>query len=272
MTHDAARRSQVIVVSVLFCCVGVLTLYCSLARQDALSRHIFSMEQRFVDKATFFVLIILAATVNVRLAALLPYTDRRSTAWRNVALRRILSLHTASKVVEDLPQLVLAGVFLVHTSAAADLSVSDSGAVGAAIVQLLVSGVSFVLTLLWLGLQIADSHRPTPLTPKRGPTPTSPPQWPTGMAGERRRSSLFGGGSGVERSQTSGVERSTTRRGPARNFVQVETVQVHRGPDHGGVKLSEEVSAGGAAGDGNDDSSAMKTDISTTEHLVAERV
>ena len=165
----ALASTVVIALSVLFCCVlTVGWLYCSLARHDALSRHIFSMDESGLDKAVFFVLIILAATVNVRLATLLPYTERQSTGsstWRKVALRRILIIHTASKVVEDLPQLLLAGVFLVHTSGADDLSVSDSGAVGAAIVQLTVSGVSFVLTLLWLGLQIVDSHRPSARRP-----------------------------------------------------------------------------------------------------------
>ena len=82
-------------------------------------------------------------------------------------MQRILSLHTASKVVEDLPQLIIASIFLVHSSvltgddAAAAATAADeasSGAVGAAIVQLVVSGVSFALTLLWLGLQINDSR------------------------------------------------------------------------------------------------------------------
>ena len=146
------------------------------------------MDESGVDKAAFYVLVLLAATVNVRLAALLPWhKDDRSDA-----LKRILKLHTASKVVEDLPQLVLVGVFLVHSS------VSDradgSGAVGAAIVQLVVSGVSFALTLLWLGLQIVDSRRPAATKPD-----------------------LAGG----ERSEQG--ERSKPRRGSARNLVRVET-------------------------------------------------
>ena len=97
-------------------------------------------------------------------ASLIYRSGRR---WREVAMQRILSLHTASKVVEDLPQLIIASIFLVHSSvltgddAAAAATAADeasSGAVGAAIVQLVVSGVSFALTLLWLGLQINDSR------------------------------------------------------------------------------------------------------------------
>ena len=97
-------------------------------------------------------------------ASLIYRSGRR---WREVAMQRILSLHTASKVVEDLPQLIIASIFLVHRSvftgddAAAAATAADeasSGAVGAAIVQLVVSGVSFALTLLWLGLQINDSR------------------------------------------------------------------------------------------------------------------
>ena len=105
-------------------------------------------------------------------------------------MQRILSLHTASKVVEDLPQLIIASIFLVHRSvltgddAAAAATAADeasSGAVGAAIVQLVVSGVSFALTLLWLGLQINDSRyakiRRTTL-----PRAPAPRQWPSSAA------------------------------------------------------------------------------------------
>ena len=64
--------------------------------------------------------MLLAATVNVRLAALLPWkrVSRESgVRSRSVALRRILWLHMLHKFVEDLPQLVLAGIFLSVQSA-----------------------------------------------------------------------------------------------------------------------------------------------------------
>ena len=224
----AVASTALIATSILFCCGGVLRLYVTMARSGKLSRRLFHMDESGVDKAAFFVLVLLAATVNVRLAALLPWhKDDRSDA-----LKRILKLHTASKVVEDLPQLVLVGVFLVHSS------VSDradgSGAVGAAIVQLVVSGVSFALTLLWLGLQIVDSRRPAATT----------------------KPDLAGG----ERSEQG--ERSKPRRGSARNLVRVET------------PASKEPSAGGAAGDDDDGSSAMNNDaeISYTEQKITARV
>ena len=181
----AVASTALIATSILFCCGGVLRLYVTMARSGKLSRRLFHMDESGVDKAAFFVLVLLAATVNVRLAALLPWhKDDRSDA-----LKRILKLHTASKVVEDLPQLIVVGVFLVHSS------VSDradgSGAVGAAIVQLVVSGVSFALTLLWLGLQIVDSRRPS--TPRSAKESASTP-----LPGARRR-------------------------GSARNLVRVET-------------------------------------------------
>ena len=158
-------------------------------------------------------------------------------------MQRILSLHTASKVVEDLPQLIIASIFLVHSSvltgddAAAAATAADeasSGAVGAAIVQLVVSGVSFALTLLWLGLQIVDSRRPAATT----------------------KPDLAGG----ERSEQG--ERSKPRRGSARTLVRVET------------PASKEATAGGAAGDDDDESSAMNNDaeISYTEQKITARV
>ena len=219
----AVASTALIATSILFCCGGVLRLYVTMARSGKLSRRLFHMDESGVDKAAFFVLVLLAATVNVRLAALLPWhKDDRSDA-----LKRILKLHTASKVVEDLPQLVLVGVFLVHSS------VSDradgSGAVGAAIVQLVVSGVSFALTLLWLGLQIVDSRRPAA---------TTKPD--------------LAGGEGNEQG-----ERSKPRRGSARNLVRVET------------PASKEPTVGGAAGDDDDESSANAEISYTEQKITA---
>ena len=55
------------------------------------------------------------------------------------------------KLIEDLPQLVLAALFLGTQSG------TQSDAEGAAVLQLVVSGVSLGLTIIWLGLQGADS-------------------------------------------------------------------------------------------------------------------
>jgi hypothetical protein len=71
------------------------------------------------------------------------------------------------KFVEDLPQLVLAGIFLsIQSSGApgndgpvetADAAAgADAGAAAAAVLQLAVSGTSLGLTLAWLALQGAD--------------------------------------------------------------------------------------------------------------------
>ena len=223
----AVASTALIATSILFCCGGVLRLYVTMARSGKLSRRLFHMDESGVDKAAFFVLVLLAATVNVRLAALLPWhKDDRSDA-----LKRILKLHTASKVVEDLPQLVLVGVFLVHSS------VSDradgSGAVGAAIVQLVVSGVSFALTLLWLGLQIVDSRRPAATKPD-----------------------LAGG----ERSEQG--ERSKPRRGSARNLVKVET-----------PAPKEPTAGGAAGDDDDESSAMNNdAEISYTEQKITARV
>ena len=76
------------------------------------------------------------------------------TIWqlnRPQVLRSVHCLHTASKLF-DLPQLLLAAVYL--SSGVASTSVAS----GAAFLQLAVSGASFVLTMLWLCLQLADSR------------------------------------------------------------------------------------------------------------------
>ena len=51
--------------------------------------------------------------------------------YRGQALRRIRYLHTASKVVEDLPQLVIASLYLVHTNVFGG-SADDAAAAAAA--------------------------------------------------------------------------------------------------------------------------------------------
>ena len=88
------------------------------------------MSESGVDKAIFFVLILLAATVNVRLATLLPwrnaYARKYGCCYRDLALQRILRIHTASKMVEDLPQLTLAAIYLVHSSTAGGAAGGDA--------------------------------------------------------------------------------------------------------------------------------------------------
>ena len=73
----ALASTVVLAVSVLFCCAGVLGLYCSLAKHDALTRRIFDMHESGFHRAAFFVVVLLAATVNIRLATLLPWTQER---------------------------------------------------------------------------------------------------------------------------------------------------------------------------------------------------
>ena len=71
-------------------------------------------------------------------------------------LVRIQRLYLASKCIEDLPQLVIAAVYLSARGVSGDLS---GAAVNTAVLQLAVSGVSFLLTMVFLGLQVADSAR-----------------------------------------------------------------------------------------------------------------
>jgi hypothetical protein len=156
--HLATASAVLIGGSTLVCTVGVVGLYFHGAATKALSRRLFTLESKSRDKAAFFLLVLLAATVNVRLAALLPWkrVSRESgVRSRSVALRRILWLHMLHKFVEDLPQLVLAGIFL-SVQSADDASGVDAGAAAAAVLQLTVSGTSLGLTLAWLALQGAD--------------------------------------------------------------------------------------------------------------------
>ena len=156
--HLATASAVLIGGSTLVCTVGVVGLYFHGAATKALTRRLFTLDAKTRDKAAFFLLVLLAATVNVRLAALLPWkrVSRKSgVRLRSVALRRILWLHMLHKFVEDLPQLVLAGIFL-SVQSADDASGVDAGAAAAAVLQLTVSGTSLGLTLAWLALQGAD--------------------------------------------------------------------------------------------------------------------
>ena len=136
----AVASTALIATSILFCCGGVLRLYVTMARSGKLSRRLFHMDESGVDKAAFFVLVLLAATVNVRLAALLPWKQsgeerirstggRAKVLWRARVLRNILWLHMMHKLIEDLPQLVLAALFLGTQSG------TQSDAEGAAVLQ-----------------------------------------------------------------------------------------------------------------------------------------
>ena len=97
-------------------------------------------------------MILLAALVNIRLAALLPW--RKGS--RRFVLVRIQKLYLAGKCIEDLPQLAIAAAYLVWKSSSGELA---GASVGTALLQLVVSGASFLLTLIWLCLQVADSAR-----------------------------------------------------------------------------------------------------------------
>ena len=168
--HLATASAVLIGGSTLVCTTGVVGLYFHGAATKSLSRRLFTLDAKTRDKAAFFLLVLLAATVNVRLAAMLPWkrVSRKSgVRLRSVALRRILWLHMLHKFVEDLPQLVLAGIFLsIQSSGApgndgpvenADAAAgADAGAAAAAVLQLAVSGTSLGLTLAWLALQGAD--------------------------------------------------------------------------------------------------------------------
>ena len=236
--------------SILFCCVGVLSLYFTMAKSKALSRKVFGPQEGGVVKASFFALILLAATVNVNLATLLPWRNekRKSSTlapetYRGQALRRIRYLHTASKVVEDLPQLVIASLYLVHTNvfggsaddaAAAAAGGDDAagrGAIGAAVLQIAISGLSFTLMMLWQCVQIADD---------RGGVDAIPGV--RALSGERKRTNS-------PRSPTSPPKYT-------------------QGPRIVKYPVSKEVAVGGAAGGADDDSGAVNTDFSNTEKQV----
>ena len=112
-------------------------------------------------------MILLAALVNIRLAALLPW--RKGS--RRFVLVRIQKLYLAGKCIEDLPQLAIAAAYLVWKSSSGELA---GASVGTALLQLVVSGASFLLTLIWLCLQVADSARMRSVTVRRFDESTLP--------------------------------------------------------------------------------------------------
>ena len=141
-----------IVVSIGFAFSATLWLYCREVGGRRSSKPIFSIEESSHRKIFFFLVMVISGAANVRLAALLPWRtqDRRDV------LVRIQRLYLASKCIEDLPQLVIAAVYLSARGVSGDLS---GATVNTAVLQLAVSGVSFLLTMVFLGLQVADSAR-----------------------------------------------------------------------------------------------------------------
>ena len=139
-----------IAISVVFNFSSVVCLY--FGRNDELARSVFDVEQAAAPKLFFFLVMLLAGFVNIRLAALLPW---KQASRRNV-LVRLQRLYLAGKCIEDLPQLGIAAAYLAGRSASGELSGSG---VGTAILNMVISGASFLLTLIWLGLQVADSSR-----------------------------------------------------------------------------------------------------------------
>ena len=112
-------------------------------------------------------MILLAALVNIRLAALLPWKKEA----RRTVLVRIQKLYLAGKCIEDLPQLTIAAVYLVQRSSSGELA---GASVGTAVLQVVISGASFLLTLIWLCLQVADSARMRSVTVRRFDESTLP--------------------------------------------------------------------------------------------------
>ena len=96
------------------------------------------------------VVMLLAGFINIRLAALLPWKQTQ----RRAVLVRLQWLYLVGKCLEDLPQLAIAATYLAGRGASGELSGS---AVGTAVLNMVISGASFLLTLIWLGLQVADS-------------------------------------------------------------------------------------------------------------------
>ena len=137
-------------------------------RSTDLTRSLFDIEQNSAQKLFFFVVMLLAGLINIRLAALLPWKQTQ----RRAVLVRLQQLYLVGKCLEDLPQLAIAATYLAARGASGELSGS---AVGTAVLNMVISGASFLLTLLWLGLQAADSskHRASRRAPSTKKLPRS---------------------------------------------------------------------------------------------------
>lgn len=162
---DSARllfsaSASILSLSVAFNFTAVIILYRNSRTHLAASRpsgRLFDLAQPTTHKLLFFLVILLSSLVNIRLAALLPWDSKH----RRGLLAQTLRLHTVGKIIEDLPQLVIAAIYLSQRRACdADVScASGGGARGAATLQLVISGLSLLLTLLWLGLQVLDTKK-----------------------------------------------------------------------------------------------------------------
>jgi hypothetical protein len=137
-------------------CIGVSVVFSSSATlwlyfrdPTELSRSVFDVAEKSHSKLVFFIVILLSALVNIKLVALLPWKQKH----RRGLLVRVQRVCLIAKCIEDLPQLVISIAYLVSRG---ELSGS---AAGTAVLNIAMSGTSFLLTLAWLGLQIADSAR-----------------------------------------------------------------------------------------------------------------
>ena len=145
--------------ALLFNLGATLMLYFSRVRRRGQLRHqLFDLHTTpSSHRAAYFGLVLSATLFNVRLSRLFPWTSEA----RPAAERLIQRIHLASRCCEDLPQFVVAVVYLSLGGG------SNSESRGAAALQLVVSGTSFGLALLFLCLQVADTAIASP--------PTAPP-------------------------------------------------------------------------------------------------
>ena len=154
------RASASLLASALLFNLGAtLSLYFSRVRTPGQLRHqLFDLHTTpSSHRAAWFGVVLSATLFNVRLSRLFPWTREA----RPAAERLIQRIHLASRCCEDLPQLVIAAIYLSLGGG------TSSESRGAAALQLLVSGTSFGLALLFLCLQVADTAIASP--------PTEPP-------------------------------------------------------------------------------------------------